>query len=387
MNRSPRSLPVTILVSVSTILVASWLASAGSAGASPEGKGASRGAGPSTRLLDQGSIVALRTKKPTPLSKILEYIEKKTGNRVEIVNEYGGPAEAVLNEAISMEIAKKPFWEAVRTIEEETSTRFRKLEPGVVELTTDKDPSVFEKDLKPAGEAVVQGAFFLRPRNEIFFKRFMVSVRPEPVTGGVLLGAGELLLRPKDGKPITLVAQSSTSSLNVHSGELDVVFQPKSGSGDGEKLPRSVESADLQLQLAIPQGWKEMKLGTLGSLINKTKGQSFKAGSAKLKITKAEVEDESSGFGGEKSFTLEIEVEGVNISPRDLNLLDAKGDAVKSYGQGQGGGDTRVLTRMYMLSEFTGSPLNHQLAIRLPSKSVPYTLKATLKDLRIDFEK
>ena len=274
--------------------------------------------------LKRGSSLSLRMKKPRRLSEVLARIEKTTGNRIQITDEFGSPSNSALAGSVTLNFRKRSFWDAVIEIEKVTGSRFGKLKNNALVLTSGKSHDVARMNRKPAGKPVVHGAFLLLPEIDTFFGRLLISVRPEPWIGTPSLLSSRVVLTGDAGQKKEIEADKIFSKMNVHTGELDLHFNLKDHFGKKENpefgLARKVE-LEAELRVALERGKKILK--PLGSLVARPQ----KRGASTFRVTEARKGRTYSG--GKESFVVRLKVLGEPLDTAGILLKDGEGNLVK----------------------------------------------------------
>jgi hypothetical protein len=244
------------------------------------------------------------------------------------------------------------------------------------------------KNVKDAGQPVISGAFFLTPRYDSFFKKFTIALRPEPFLGIPRLVQGRVLWMSGNRKGEIIELEKESAVVNIHTGELDLkVPLPETAGSERGKAGRFPIKGKLQLEaeLSLPGSWRETKLPSLGVLLKKTRVKPVQVGNLQLRVTGVKKQRPLLNFPGlPDEISVDLEIKGGDISPKDVNLVDGKGKRIKSNGHFMTGRNPVQLSRTYFQNELSGDPLSHFLTIRTSSSSCSYTLKAVFRDVSFD---
>jgi len=277
------------------------------------------------KLLERGTRLNFRTKKPQSLSKVLEHIAKKTGNTIAIHDDFGDPDEKALSTKVRFDFRKKTFWEALAAIQKEASAQFSKQENGQLILTTEEGSTLGQRNKRPVAPAVTLGAFQLTPSEETFFDRFFVSVLSEPRFDGTALDTATASARMSDGSEVRLEV-SPFSGRDVHTGALEIHFEKKDHRK--KKEPKKVQQIDFEATLLVPLERKEVDLGALGELVARPQ----KRGKAIFSVVQAAVDPVDKGSEGR--LVVRLTVLGDEVEASKIRLIDAGGKKIQPTQQG-----------------------------------------------------
>jgi hypothetical protein len=324
----------------------------------------------SARQLKTGSILTVKTRREMPVSRILEYIEAKSGNRVDIVDEFGRPVESILSQPITLSMSKKPFWEVVQALMEATSTRFCRIKDNTLQLSPRSRELPDFHNLRVAGPPVVDGPFLVQPLYHTFFDEVVICLRPEPSLTAPRLVEGRAILTSGGGKKTVSNLLVVSDSFAKNTGELRMDLDRAEGA----------DSLRLEADIAVPVNRELMKLPSVGVLLEKTKKVPLEVGKLKIKVTGAKKEKDLLN-----SLNVSLEIAGGRLRPEDVCLLDGEGNSVDTIGHlNAGGGDTQELSQFFSLETIKGNPLRCRLAVRTSARFLSRKIKTTLKDLHFD---
>ena len=86
--------------------------------------------------LEKGSVVSIRANNQ-PVSSVLAQIEKATGSRIRVVNEFAGDDEQILAKRVSVNLQGKSFWDAVDAVAAAAGVKFRAVDDDELQLSTE----------------------------------------------------------------------------------------------------------------------------------------------------------------------------------------------------------------------------------------------------------
>ncbi|MCZ6792690.1 MAG: hypothetical protein O7J95_03645 [Planctomycetota bacterium] len=277
----------------------------------------------SSRDLTKESRFSLSMKKPQPVSRLLAYIEEKSGNTIRIVDKFGRDDRQTLGEKVAFRLRKKTFWEVVEAIEKKTGARFWKVEGGALWLSKEK-PFGARTNRKPAGRTVSQGAILVVPQLDTFFGRLVVALRPEPRLSSLELRSGRVVLTGEGDERREIEAHDLFSGTFMHTGELELHFDLKEPGSRKKKSPamrvaRKVEvTADLRALFDL----ERKILPSIGKLLGKLQ----KRGKTAVRVIEASRVSE----GTREAVHVRLRVSGGPIAATEVVLRDAKGNRVKT---------------------------------------------------------
>ena len=301
--------------------------------------------------LKVGSIVSVRA-SGQPVGSVLAQIEKATGNRVRIVDEFGRDDEPILSKRVSLDLQEKPFWEAVDAVAAASGVKFRAIKDGTLELST-KGPQ-FDK-AKVVGASTVAGAFQVYPGFDDFFGNAMIVIRPEPRIGEPQVRSYQAEITLPGGKQIQYKPDFMFSPSNVHTGELTLRIKPN--------LPEGTKKAQqimFEAHLAIASAPKAFTLPPLGELVPKP----VTVGNGTVYVTQAEVVSKPSD---RQMFAVKLVAERLSFDLKNIVLVDSVGNRVTSSGGGTSKQDNQQnVTLSFTRSEISGDPGKCQLAFEVP---------------------
>jgi len=277
------------------------------------------------KLLERGTRLNFRVKKPQSLAKVLEHIAKKTGNTITIHDDYGGADEKALSTKARFDFRKKTFWEALAAIQKEAGTQFLKQENGQLILTTDDGTTFGQRNKRPGAPPIYLGAFQLTPSEETSWDRFFVSVLSEPRFDGTALGAATASAQMSDGSEVQLEV-SSRSGRSLHSGALEIHFEKTKDRK--RKESKKIQHIDFEATLLVPLDRKEADLGALGELVARPQ----KRGKAIFRVVQAAVEPVDRESEGR--LVVRLTVLGREVEASKIRLIDAGGKKIKPTGTG-----------------------------------------------------
>ncbi len=301
--------------------------------------------------LEKGSIVSIRA-SGQPVGSVLARIEKATGNRVRIVDQFGGDDEQILSKRVSLNLQEKSFWEAVDAVTAAAGVKFRRLKDGTLELSTEV-PRFAE--IKVVGTPIVVGAFQVYPGFDDFFGHAMIVVRPEPRFGELQVRGYQAEITLPDGKQIQYKPDFMFSTSNVHTGELTLRIKP-----DLPKGTKKAQEIKFEARLAIASDWKPFTLPPLGELVPKP----TKVGSGTVYVTQAELTGKPPD---RQRYAVKLVAEGLTFDLKNVVLVDTAGNRVKSSG---GGGskqnNQQEVYLSFIRSKISGDPGKCHLAFEVP---------------------
>jgi hypothetical protein len=300
--------------------------------------------------LKKGGTVTIRA-NGEPVANVLVQIEKATGNRIRIVDQFGGDDKKLLAKRVSLNLPGKPFWEAVEAMTAAAGVKFRAVKHGVLELSTEGPQ--FDK-IRVLGPPTAVGAFQVYPGFDDFFDQAMVVVRSEPRFGEPQLRGYHAEITLPGGKQIQYKPDFLFSTSNVHTGELTLRIKD---------LPAGTTKAQeikLEVRLAIASDPQAFTLPPLGELLPK----SVKVGSGAVYVTRAELDSESSD---RQTFAVELVAEGLPFDLKDMVLVDTAGNRVSSAGGGGSKQDQRQnVTLRFPRAKISGDASKSQLVVEVP---------------------
>ncbi len=138
-----------------------------------------------TKLLKEGSVVSVNA-NGQPITKLLNYLEKKTGNKVKFTDKFGRPHAKTSSIKVNTVFKKKNFWTIIQHLQELTEFDFDSINNGELKYT---EESFHNQNQLPNGDSVVAGAFLITPDFDKFHKYANIKLRPEPrIQNGIVLG-------------------------------------------------------------------------------------------------------------------------------------------------------------------------------------------------------
>ncbi len=315
------------------------------------------------------TTLSLRAKN-RKVSDVLEYIEKKTANRVTALDDFGRPDNAILARKVSLTAKKTPFWEVIADIAEQTETDFVKLDDGVLHLGKLTDFNRIGRE--PAiGASVTVGALRITPCFKKFFHHLVVTIQPEPRLGRFEPGDVTLTVVPKKGKPLEL-ERHSFSGPNGITGFLDLQFEFKQKR---DKIPLdSIKSLKLAGYVSRVR-YEKKRLGSISKLLAAKKPMTVGLAKVRLKETEKETED------GEQLLVLRLEVEGPFVTWQNFQLIGPQGEPLDARGGSSSVNEgVRRVTRQYSVEDLGKKPVALPLVFRAP-------VAATKVPIDVEFSK
>ncbi len=301
--------------------------------------------------LQKGGIVSIRA-NGQPLGSVLARIEKATGNRVRIVDDFDRDDQKLLSKRVSINLKKKPFWEAIDAVAAAAGVKFCNLKDETLKLST-VGPRFGES--KVTGATTVVGAFQMYPGFHDVFERAMIVIRPEPRFGQPQVRSYQAEITLPDGKQIQYKPDFMFATSNIHTGEL--TLQIKADLPKGTKKAQQIK---FEARLAFASDWKTFTLPPLGELVPKP----VTVGKGTVYVTQAELETKLSG---RQMFAVKLLAQGLTFDLKDIVLLDGAGNRVKSSGGGSSKRKNRQNVNLYFLREkISGDPGKCQLAFEVP---------------------
>jgi hypothetical protein len=301
--------------------------------------------------LNKGSIVSIRARGQS-VGSVLARIEKATGNRVRVVGKFGRDDEQILSKRVSLNLQEKPFWEAVDAVSAAAGVKFRGIDGGTLELSTEGPR--FDK-IKVVGAPTVVGAFQVYPGFHDFFGNAIIVVRPEPRFGRPQVRGYQAEITLPDGKRIQYKPDFLFSTSNVYTGELTLRIKP-----DLPKGTKKAQEIELEARLAIASSWKAFTLPPLGELVPKP----TKVGSGTVYVTQAQLTGKPSE---RQRYAVKLLAEGLTFDLKNIVLVDMAGNRVTSSGGGSSKQNNQQnVSLSFRRAKISGDPGKCQLAFEVP---------------------
>ncbi len=304
--------------------------------------------------LQNGGMVSIRA-SGQPVGSVLAQIEKATGNRIRIVDQFGRDDEKILAKRVSLDLQAKPFWEAIDAVAASAGVKVRALSNGTLELSTEGPQ--FDR-IKVLGATTVVGAFQVYPGFDDFFEQAMIIVRPEPRFGEPQLRGYQAEITLPDGKQIQYKPGFMFNTSNVHTGELTLRIDTDDlNVPEGTKKARGIK---VEARLAVASDPKAFTLPPLGELVPRP----VTVDKGTVYVTRAESPSKSPE---EQMFEVELLAEGLTFELKDIVLIDAAGNRVESFGHGGSKQDDRQdVSLSFQRQEISGDPGKCRLAFQVP---------------------
>lgn len=298
-----------------------------------------------------GSLVTLLA-SGQPVWAVLAQIEKSTGNKVRIMDEFGRDDEKTLSKQIALKASKRPFWEAIDALCTDTGLQFRGIKRGALVLST-KEPG-FGK-IEATGAPAVVGAFQVYPAFDDFFENAMIVIRPEPWISTPQLKGYQAQITFPDGKQAQYKPNTLSGTSNIHTGELKLRIDPVLPTGTQKAQQVAVEA-----RLHIGSAWKTYTLPPLGSLTPRK----IALGKGTVCVEQAGLEDRAPG---RQDFVVKLRVEGMELDHQKIELVDTAGNRIKrSSGGASKGLDSQRIQKSFAAAKISGDPAACQLALEVP---------------------
>jgi hypothetical protein len=301
--------------------------------------------------LKKGGIVSIRA-SGQPVGSVLAQIEKATGNRIHIVDEFGGDDQQILSKRVLLNLQEKPFWEAVEAVTAAAGVKFRAVKNGALELSTEGPQ--FDK-IKVVATPTVVGAFQVFPGFDDFFGNAMIVIRTEPRFGEPQLRGYQAEIILPDGKQIQYKPVFMFSAANVLTGELTLRIKPD--------LPKGAQNAreiKLEARLAIASEPRAFTLPPLAELVPKP----VTVGDGTVYVTQAGLVSESSD---RQMFAVKLLAEGLMFDLKDIVLVDTAGNRITSSGgESSKENDQQNVSLSFTRATIFGDPGKCQLAFEVP---------------------
>jgi hypothetical protein len=301
--------------------------------------------------LEKGGVVSIRVSNQ-PVSSVLAQIEKATGNRIRVVNEFGGEDEQILAKRVSVNLQDKSFWDAVDAVTAAAGVKFRTIDDGELQLSTEGPQ--FDK-IQVLGPSTVVGAFQVYPGFDDFFENALMVIRPEPRFGEPQVRGYHAEITLPGGKQIQYKPGSMFSPSNVHTGELTLRVDPN--------IPPGAEKAQqikFEAQLAFASDLKPFTLPPLGQL----RPKSVQVGEGSVCVTKVEWMGEPAD---RQSCAVNLRAEGLAFELKEVTLLDATGNRTTSQsGGGSKQDNVQQVQLMFPGTKISGELWQCRLAFEVP---------------------
>lgn len=300
--------------------------------------------------LQKGSIVSIRADEQT-VGSVLAQIEKATGNRVRILEEFGHDGE-ILSKRVSINLQKKPFWEAVDAVAAAAGVKFCAIKDGTLDLSAE---GMQMHNVKVTGPTTIARAFQVYPGFDEFFDNAMIVIRLEPRFGEPHLRSYQAEITLEDGKQIEYKPDFIFNTSNIHTGELTLQIKPDLPEGT-----KKAQQIKLEARLAFPSEWQPFTLPPLGELVPKP----VTVGKGTVLVTQAKLDDESSEW---QMFEVELLAEGLAFELKDIVLLDGADNRVKSSGGGSFKQENQQKVSLsFPRKKISGDPGKCRLAFEVP---------------------
>lgn len=257
--------------------------------------------------LERGTPVSVLARNQ-PLSQVLERLQKATGMEIRVTDDFGRIDRQALSRKVSLAIRRETFWEAVLALQKEAGLHFWKVSEGGIEL---RSRARAFRQSEPTGDPVVAGSFLCTPEWHTFFKRAMVTLRPEPWIEGFRVSAYRATLALGGGKTLEFEPANGSADTDVH-GEVSLDLDPDlpEGTNRAEKL-------QLEASVTVPVDIREETTPPLGRMVPPTS----RCGNAALRV----IEARRPGDGDDGQLRVHLEVDGAELDPGGIRLIDATG--------------------------------------------------------------
>jgi formylglycine-generating enzyme required for sulfatase activity len=286
-----------------------------------------------------------------PLAMVLAEIERATGNRVRVVDDFGNDDKEILARPVALNFKGKPFWEVVDAVSAAAGVQFESLKEGTLLLSTEGND--FDK-LEPTGEPVVVGLFLVRPCLESFHNRPKLAVRYEPRIGRPqLLGYHAQITLP-GGDQVRYEPRSLFDVQGMFTGEFTLGLDPEVPQGTNR-----AERVDLEARFAVAVDWRPFTSPPLGTVSPKP----VRMGKGEFVITRAEMTKEPPSH--EEEFVVELYREGLSLDSVKVVLVDGTGRRVQPTDSGGSSGDEGSYTWRFDPSAIGGDPRKCRLVFTM----------------------